>query len=294
MRNARDTTRGPYFLGSLSKGLEVIDCFARQSSWSLAELANTLQQSKPTIFRILHTLEEFGYVQKDTQTTRYSLGLRFHTLGSAAVHHEHLRWQALPPLQDLAIETGETVHVAILYDGGAICVQAVDGTHLVRTQSLLGKRSPAHASAMGKILLAHLPEHDVEAMFATQPLARFTANTITDLTTLVQSLRQARKDGWIVDNEEMELGVRCLAAPIRDARDRVCAALALSAPASRMDPARIARLVPGIKLATRSHLTAAWRHHPLPSRGPRSLNRTRDLKDACLLPRVDERRRYHR
>ena len=167
----------PYLLGSLRKGLEVIDCFARQETWSLAELAAALRQSKPTVFRILHTPEVFGYVEKDPATGRYALGLRFHTLGSAAVRHEQLRWQALPPLQDLARDTGETVHVGILYDGEAICVQAVDGTRLVRMHAFVGKRTPAHASALGKVLLAHRPDSDIDALIAAKGLPRFTPHT---------------------------------------------------------------------------------------------------------------------
>ena len=97
----------------------MIDAFARQKSWSLAELAVALAQPKPTVFRILRTIEEFGYLQKDPETGRYSLALRIHALGAAALQHEQLRWQALPPLQDLARDTGETVHVAILYDSEA-------------------------------------------------------------------------------------------------------------------------------------------------------------------------------
>src|SRR6185437_12943382 len=173
-----ETGRDPYLLGSLRKGLEVIDCFARQETWSLAELATTLGQTKPTVFRILHTLEEFGYLAKDATAGRYALGLRFHTLGSAAVRHEQLRWQALAPLQDLVRDTGETVHVGILYDGEAICVQAVDGTRLVRMHAFVGKRTPAHASALGKVLLAHLPDAEIDH-FAARALARFTPRTIT-------------------------------------------------------------------------------------------------------------------
>jgi hypothetical protein len=90
----RNENSDPYFLGSLHKGSR-IDYFARRETWSLAELAAELGQTKPTVFRILHTL------------------------GSAVVQHEQIRWQALPPLQDLARDTGETVHVGILYDGEA-------------------------------------------------------------------------------------------------------------------------------------------------------------------------------
>ncbi|MGA9868717.1 MAG: IclR family transcriptional regulator [Acetobacteraceae bacterium] len=247
MRNAEDGPRDPYLLGSLRKGLEVLDCFTRQESWSLAELAAASAQSKPTIFRILHTLEEFGYLQKDAATARYSPGLRFHTLGSAALRHEQLRWQSLPPLQDLARATGETVHVGVLYDGEAICVQAVDGTRLVRMHAFVGKRTPAHASALGKVLLAQLPDAEIDALLGARGLARFTAHTITAPAALREALHRVRAQGWALDDEEMEIGLRCLGAPITDHGGRPCACVAVSAPAARMKPARVAELVPLVK-----------------------------------------------
>jgi DNA-binding IclR family transcriptional regulator len=246
MRNDDDRPRDPYLLGSLRKGLEVMDCFTRQKSWSLAELAAELGQSKPTVFRILHTIEEFGYLQKDPETGRYSLAMRFHTLGSAAIRHEQLRWQALPPLQDLARETGETVHVGILYDSEAICVQAVDGTRLIRMHAFVGKRTPAHASALGKVLLAHLPDAELDA-FISRGLPRFTPHTITEPAALREALHQARAQGWALDDEEMEIGLRCLGAPVTDHAGRPCACVAVSAPAARMDPERIAALTPLVK-----------------------------------------------
>jgi IclR family acetate operon transcriptional repressor len=251
MRNADPTTPHPYLLGSLRKGLEVIDCFARQETWSLAELTAALRQSKPTIFRILHTLEDFGYLAKDRATGRYMLTLRFHTLGSAAVRHEQLRWQALPPLQDLARDTGETVHVGILYDGEAICVQAVDGTRLVRMHAFVGKRTPAHASALGKVLLAHRPDSDVDALRTAKGLSRFTKHTITDPAVLREALQRVRAQGWALDDEEMELGLRCLGAPITDHTGRPCACVAVSAPASRMEPVRVSELIPLVQATAR-------------------------------------------
>jgi DNA-binding IclR family transcriptional regulator len=247
MRNSGGKTQSPYLLGSLRKGLEVIDCFTQRENWSLAELTVALGQSKPTVFRILHTLEVFGYLNKDPATARYALGLRFHTLGSAAVRRENLRWQALPPLQDLAQDTGETVHVGILYDGEAICVQAVDGTRLVRMHAFVGKRTPAHASALGKVLLAHLPDAEVEAFLANRTLTPFTPRTIVDPATLRQVLRRVRAEGWALDNEEMETGLRCLGAPVTDHTGRPCACVAVSAPVSRMEPERIAAVVPLVK-----------------------------------------------
>lgn len=239
--------KDPYLLASLHRGLEVIDCFATQDSWGLAELAAHLGQNKPTIFRVLHTLELFGYLTKDAATGRYVLGLRFHALGAAAVRHEQLRWQALPPLQDLAESTGETVHVGILHEGVVVTVQIVDGTHAVRMHSSVGKRSPAHASALGKVLLAHLPDAEVEALAARHGLARFTEHTLTTMEALREALHRVRQEGYARDMEEVEIGLRCISAPITDHSGRPTAALAISAPASRMDPARVAELIPQVK-----------------------------------------------
>ncbi|MDE2005281.1 MAG: IclR family transcriptional regulator [Rhodospirillales bacterium] len=246
MQNDPSAPRDPYRLGSLRKGLEVIDCFARQKSWSLAELSAALGQPKPSVFRILRTIEEFGYLHKDRETGRYTLALRIHTLGTAALRNEQLRWQALPPLQDLAQDTGETVHVAILYDGEAICVQAVDGTQQIRMHAYVGKRAPAHASALGKVLLAHLPDAEIDALSAAG-LRRFTDTTLTDAAALRAALHQIRAQGHALDAEEMEVGLRCLAAPVTDHTGRPFAAVGISAPAMRMAPDRVAQLIPRVK-----------------------------------------------
>ncbi len=239
--------KDPYLLASLHRGLEVIDCFAMRGSWSLAELTQHLQQNKATLFRVLHTLEQFGYLAKDAATGRYVPGLRLHTLGSAAVQHETLRWQSLPPLQDLAQATGETVHVGILHDGVVVTVQVVEGTHAVRMHSIVGKRSPAHASALGKVLLAHLPDAEVEAVLARHGMERYTENTITTPAALREALHRVRQEGYAPDEEEIEIGLRCLAAPITDQTGRPTAALAISAPASRMTQDAVAALLPQVK-----------------------------------------------
>lgn len=244
---AQDGAKDPYLLASLHRGLEVLDCFATQHSWSLADLAAHLGQSKATVFRVLHTLEQFGYLAKDPATGRHVPGLRLHALGSAAVRHEQLRWQALPPLQDLAESTGETVHVGILHDGSVVTVQIVDGTHAVRMHSSVGKRSPVHASALGKVLMAYLPDAEVDSVIAAQGMPRFTERTLVTSEALREALHRVRLRGYARDEEEIEEGLSCLAAPITDHAGRPTAALAISAPASRMDPERVAALVPQVK-----------------------------------------------
>jgi DNA-binding IclR family transcriptional regulator len=248
MRNATTGPRDPYLLGSLHKGLEVLDCFARRESWSLAELAAVVGQSKPTIFRALHTLVEFGYLEKHAVTGRYAPGRRLRTFGSvAACPPEQLSWQALAPLQDLARDTGETVHAGVLYGGEAVCVQAVEGARLVRMHAVVGKRTPAHASALGKVLLAQLPVPEQDAFLACRRLPAFTPRTMTSAPVLRQELRRIREQGWGLDDEEMELGLRCLGAPLIGVDGACIASIAVSAPAARMEPARIQALVPMVQ-----------------------------------------------
>lgn len=239
--------RDPYLIASLRKGLEVIDCFASRDSWSLTELAGHLGLNKATAFRILHTLQDAGYLAKDEESGRFRLGMRFYSLGKSAVRHEQLKWQALPPLLHLAESTGETVYVGILYEGDAVCVQIVDGTELVRMHSFVGKRSPAHASALGKALLAHLPDSEVDGYIATYGLKRLTANTITDPARFREELRQIRAQGFAFDAEEMAPGLRCIGAPVTDHTGRPFATVSLSAPADRMTPERVAALVPQVR-----------------------------------------------
>lgn len=237
------TQPDPYHLASLRKGLDVLACFARRESWTLAELAGALDLSKPTIFRILHTLEDARFLTK-TQDARYTAGPRLH---ASLPRGEHLSWQSLPHLQDLAETTGESVHVGILHGAEAVCVQAVEGTRLVRMRAFAGKRTPAHASALGKVLLAHIPPSELNTLFAGHVLARFTRRTLTDPATLKAALKRIRTQGWALDDEEMESGLRCLGVPLIEHPNRVIAAIALSAPAHRMNRERIAALVPQLQ-----------------------------------------------
>ena len=237
------TRPDPYHLASLRKGLDVLACFAQRDSWTLAELAAALDLSKPTIFRVLHTLEDAGFLTK-TQDARYAAGPRLH---ASLPRGEHLSWQSLPHLQDLAEATGESVHVGVLHGAEAVCVQAVEGTRLVRMRAFVGKRTPAHASALGKILLAHIPPSEVNTLLARHALTRFTRRTLTDPAALRAALRRIRTRGWALDDEEMESGLRCLGVPLADQTGRIIAAIALSAPAHRMNRERIAVLIPQLQ-----------------------------------------------
>ncbi|MDE2333307.1 MAG: IclR family transcriptional regulator [Rhodospirillales bacterium] len=242
--------RDPYLLESLRKGLAAIDAFARRGSWSLAELTLELGQTKPTVFRILHTLEEAGFVRRQSDG-RYLPGPRLQQLGAATARQETLRWQALGPLQDLAASTGETAHVSILHEGESVCVQAAEGPRMLRMRALVGRRTPVHASALGKALLAQLSPREVDAILTTRGLAKLTPRTIVSRRGLHAALAEVRVRGFAVDDEEIEAGLRCVAAPIP--LSGLVAAVGVSAPAERMTLGRVQPVATTIR-ATAAHI----------------------------------------
>lgn len=213
MRNVADQPRDPHLLGSPGKGPQVIDRFTQRSSWSLAERASTSQRSKPTSFRIRHTLEDVGHVQKNPNAGRRAPVLRCHAIG-----------------------------VDVLCQHETICVQAVDGTRPARIGCCPGKRSPVHASAPGMVPIAWLSRHE-----RTNRLSRPATFAVDGHQSRRVAHRPAagakpglvRNQGWAMDNKEIKLGLCCLGAPITGQRGHGLAAVAISAPATRMQPARI-------------------------------------------------------
>ncbi len=242
MRDSHD----PYLLESLRKGLAAIDAFSRRGSWSLAELTVELGQTKPTVFRILHTLEEASFVRRQADG-RYVPGPRMEQFGAATARQETLRWQALAPLQDLAAATGETAHVSLLHEGESVCVQAAEGPRMLRMRALVGRRSPAHASALGKALLAQVTPREVDAIVASRGLSKLTPRTIVSRRALHAALAEVRVRGFAFDDEEMESGLRCVAAPIP--LTGIVAAVAVSAPADRLAPGRVAGVAAEVRAA---------------------------------------------
>lgn len=222
----------------LTRALSVLDRFAEREEWGFMDLCQAVGLHKSTAFRIVATLEAAGYLEKRPATGHYRPGPKLRRLEAVLLRGEPLRWAALPPLQDLARQTQETAHVGILYHGDSVTVQIVEGSHSVRMHSTIGKRVPAHSSALGKVFLAHLSDAELDEFIDRFGLPVVTPRTITDPERLRTHLREARRRGWAVDNEELEPGLRCVAAPIPGPGGRPLAAVSVSGPASRLTAAR--------------------------------------------------------
>jgi IclR family KDG regulon transcriptional repressor len=240
-----------YSIAALRASLEVLDKFSERETWSLGELTARVGQAKSRIFRILTTFEESGYLTRDETSGNYRLGSHVVALGTASVKYEQLRWRAIPPLQMLADFTGETVHVGILFGTDVVTVQLVEGKHDVRMHAAVGKRSPAHSSSLGKVLLAYFPDPEIDAYVRTAELKAMTPHTIVERGKLKLNLQKIREQGYAFDNEEREIGLRCIAAPITDHTGLVTAAVSISAPSIRLSPERAMSFVPKLKECAR-------------------------------------------
>ena len=198
---------------------------------TLGELAARSGLSPPTAHRLLASLQTRGYVRRDAER-RYALGAALLPLGDAATRL--LGSGAAPFLAALAHETGETSNLAVLEDDHVVYVAQAPGRHRMRMFTEVGRRVLPHSTAVGKVLLAWRDEADVARAVARLGLPRRTPRTLTTLAAFVGELEVVRRDGWAVDDEEEELGVRCLAVPVGPGPGAV-AAVSVSAPASRLD-----------------------------------------------------------
>ncbi|MBI1845649.1 MAG: IclR family transcriptional regulator [Candidatus Rokubacteria bacterium] len=237
-RGAGGDRRPRYGARMLTRGLSILDRFAERDEWPFMALCQAVGLHKSTAFRLVSALEAAGYVERRAATGCYRAGPKLRRLEHVLLRAEPVRWAALPPLQDLARQTEETAHLGILYEGDCVTVQIVEGMHAVRMHSTVGRRAPAHGSAMGKALLAHLGNAELDEFVDRFGLCMLTARTITDPERLRHQLGEARRRGWAVDDGELEPGLRCVAVPVAPPGGRPFAAVSVSGPASRLTAAR--------------------------------------------------------
>lgn len=204
---------------------------------SIRDLSERIRLPKGTTHRLLSSLSYFDYVRQDSKTRNYFLGFKLVELGNLLLGQLDLRKEAEPFLRDLAERTKETVHLVILDQNEIVYLDKLELDHTtsgLRMASRVGSRNPAHSCAVGKVLLAHLPEDALASMTEEKGLAKRTGNTITDFNQLKDHLKLVRKQGYAVDDEENEMGIRCVAAPVFDEAGRAVAAISISGPAFRV------------------------------------------------------------
>jgi IclR family KDG regulon transcriptional repressor len=223
-------------MGKIFSVLEfVIDKGAHQEPVAFANLAKDLPLSRTTIHRILYSLEKLGYVEKAEGTSHYRLAAKFFELTGVAVHFRQLQSVAKSVMQNLMTRHGETINLGVLDRGQVAFIDVLQSPSALRIAAFPGERTPLHSTALGKVLLAFLPESEINTILSGQPLIKKTPQTITRKAHLLEHLASVREQGVAFDLEENLAGVTCIAAPIFDHAHRAIAAFSISGPTARMN-----------------------------------------------------------
>jgi len=241
MRVPRSKTGvSPYRVQVLDRAVSILNALAgRQEDLSLAELCSALGLHKSTVHRLMMVLEGHRLVSKNPENGRYRLGIKLFELGSKAIAALDLRERSRPYLTRLLHETHETVHLCILDSGDVVYLEKVEPERSVRMASRVGRRHPAYCTAVGKAMMAELPEKELGALLDEVDLKPVTSRTITSPAAFRAELDLIRARGYAVDDEEIEEGVRCVGAAVRDHSGRAIAAVSVSGPSFRMTEAQI-------------------------------------------------------
>lgn len=244
--------RGSDHVQSLARGLAVIRAFdASRPELTLSEVARETNLTRAAARRFLHTLVDLGYVRTDGRL--FALTPRILELGYAYLSSLSLPEVAQPHLERLVAEVQESASVAVLDDVDVVYVARVATSRIMRVTINIGTRFPAHATSMGRALLAGLPAAELDAYFERVQLHQYTAQTVTSPAKLRAELERVQTQGWAYVDQELEEGLRSIAAPIRSASGRVVAAINMSSHASRtsVDSARRNLLPPLLATAAR-------------------------------------------
>jgi IclR family acetate operon transcriptional repressor len=245
-----------YDIAVVGKALAVLEAFDGEDSLSLVELARKVGQPKPSVFRLVATLLNRGYIELDEQTDRYRLGLRLAYVARGAIARLTLRNLARPYLRQLRDDFGYSVNLAVVTPGDVLFGDVLAGLHAFRMDTELGSRVELHATAAGKAIAARLTDAQLDQRLNGTGLRTFTPRTITARSLLRQELTRVRALGYALDDEEREPGARCVGAAIMGIDGTVEGAISVSTVSARL-PDDLVPHVGGVVREACDHISEA-------------------------------------
>lgn len=234
---------------SVDRALLILDLLQdNPKGLGVTELANRLDVAKSTVHRLLMSLQKKKYVVKTGD--KYLLGLKCLEIGEAMSSRLDVRATASPILEALSKKTKETVHLVTMDEGEVVYIDKKESEAVIRMFSQIGKRAPVHCTGVGKAMLAFYPEKQIEDILDKHPMEKFTANTITTKEEMILHLAEIRKEGWALDDEEHEEGIKCAAAPVFNRMGEVEAAISIAVPMMRVKNKEFEMYISEIKTAS--------------------------------------------
>ncbi len=253
---------------SAQRALTILDLLtSHETPLSFSDIAATLQYPRSSLHGLLRTLVERGWVELDPATRCYRLGIRTWEAGSAYMRALSLADRARPFMQWVCDRVDETIQLAILDGRHNIYIAKVEGKQRLVLDSEVGRRLEAHATALGKMLLAELPEAELDRRLGAAHLERFSAHTVTDYPRLKATLATIARQDYALDDEEYTLGVHCVAVPVRNHTGQVIAAMSVAFTSARFTDARRLQALDWLREAT-ARLSTALGHQGATTSSP--------------------------
>jgi DNA-binding IclR family transcriptional regulator len=234
---------------SLDRGLEILFILAEHKSKGVTELANELQVNKSTVFRLLETLEKRNLVQQDKTTAKYKLGIGLLHISEGLVKNLDIINVSKPTLKQLMDSTKESVHLCTFANDKVYVVDQVKSDQIMKVSATIGHEEPIYCSSVGKCILAYLPDETRSRIIDGVQFIPYTEKTKASKEALIEEIQLIRKKGYALDDEEVSVGVCCIAAPIYNHRGEVKSSIGISGPSARIRPENIDSYINKLKIA---------------------------------------------
>jgi DNA-binding IclR family transcriptional regulator len=236
MRNHKEDRQG---VQVIRRGLRILDRLAEsKGGLGIIKLAEMSELPPSTVHRVLQTFLEEGYIAQD-ESKRYTLGLKILSLARGFLNNLDLRRVAEPYLRELRDRTGETAHLVVRDGDAVLCLENVESSSNMRVTLPVGGHNPLYCTAVGKVFLVDFTDQELSSFLAKAPVKEYTAKTLTSLAGLKKEVARVRRQGYAVDDEEYEVGVRCIGAAVKDFDKKTIAGVGISGPAARIGDRKI-------------------------------------------------------
>jgi IclR family transcriptional regulator, KDG regulon repressor len=218
---------------SVDRALAILGIVSQHNQIGITDICKSLDLNKTTVYRLLSTLMNNGYIEQVKGSNKYRCTFKLFEMGNKRIQDLDLLEEAKPALEKLADLTKETVHLVVEEGTEIVYIHKVESTNTIRMHTWVGKKNPMYRTAVGKAILAFSDKEKAIDIWNKSEIVQNTPYTITNIDDFLEQLVLVRKNGYAIDNEETEIGIRCVAAPILDFSKNVIGALSISIPTIR-------------------------------------------------------------
>lgn len=261
--SAADNDKQPDAVSSVMKVFGILQALGEERENGITELSQRVMMSKSTVYRFLQTMKTLGYVSQEGESEKYALTLKLFELGAKALQNVDLIRSADIQMREISRLTKETIHLGALEEDSIVYIHKIDSLYNLRMYSRIGRRNPLHTTAIGKVLLAWRDRSEVADLLKDVEFRASTEHTILSVDALLKVLEQVKAQGFGEDNEEQEIGLRCIAVPVFDRFGVVIAGLSISFPTIRFSEERKVEYVEMLHRAGRT-LSSQMGYHDYP------------------------------